>query len=99
MADEFAALGAIVPDHAIAEEDVFEIWDINVALFELFTRLETQWHMMAITGLAGGTVIRTGLDYAAALMLMELAGIAKDEFPLLQEMETAALAAWSEARR
>lgn len=52
------------PDHAL--------WRCNVAAFEAFLTMTTQWNMIAR---ADGPVIAVGLNYAGARAALDLAGI------------------------
>lgn len=72
------------------------LWPCNVAAFNTWQRVQTQWRENAMGE-------RTGLDYASvASYLREVPAIkARDRaelFGFLQAMELAALAAWAEKR-
>lgn len=99
IAAEFAELGVTVAAEDLDEEDVFEIWDINVKAFEVFRSLDTQWHCVAIAGIGAARLIRTGLDYAGVDIVMRNFGLPRDQFPLIQAMELAALDAFAEAEQ
>lgn len=93
IAAEFAEMGVAIPAELVEEEDVFEIWDINVAVFEAFRALDTQWHF--ISGFGGA--MRTGLNYAGVDLVMRSRAIGLDQLALIQTMESAALDAYREA--
>ncbi len=95
-AREFAELGYALPAEVMDEEDVVEIWDIDVAVFEAFQAMDTQWRMVGLGGLGGG-VIRTGLDYAGVEVVMRMHDLQPADFGLIQAMETGALEAYCEA--
>ena len=77
-----------------ALEDEFWLWPANVAVFNLWLAIQTQWHV----GMNG----RTGLDYASVEACMRLHQVRKKEqremFVGLQAMEQAALDEWSKKR-
>ncbi|MBJ3783418.1 DUF1799 domain-containing protein [Devosia sediminis] len=98
-AAEFAELGVTVEPDEVDEEDVFEIWDINVGAFEVFRALDSQWHCIAVGGLSSAKIIRTGLDYPGVDIVMRNHGLPPEQFSLIQAMEMAALSAFAEADR
>lgn len=83
---------------ATATMNVFEIDEECLDAVRLFLACGTQWRMTAVSGLGGGAVFRTGLDYpavqstAAALSIQWNADTLSD----LQEIEQAALSAWTD---
>lgn len=93
IATEFATMGVSIPAELVEEEEVFEIWDINVALFQAFEALDTQWRFIA----GFGAAIRTGLDYAGVEIVLRSRGLELDQLALIQTMESAALEAYHEA--
>lgn len=97
-AKEFAELGYALPAEAMDQEDVVEIWDINVAAFNAFQAMDTQWRLVGLGGLGGGA-IRTGLDYAGVEVVMRMRELPASDFALIQAMETGALEAYGEARQ
>lgn len=97
IAADFAELGVMLTDEEMDEEDVFEIWDINVAAFEVFRALDTQWHCVALSTMSAARLVRTGLDYTAVEIVMRRQGLPDDQFALIQAMEQAALDAYTEA--
>jgi hypothetical protein len=95
--DFWSALG-IPPelrDGIVQSSAVTEIWPENLAPFEVFSAMQTQWR----TGMAGPT----GLDYAALPVVMDLQHIATkdrpDVFGALQVMESEALKTFSEQQK
>ena len=88
-----AAIGLRL-ESSLAPEEEFYLWPENVATFNLWLSLQTQW----ITGMNG----RTGLNYAGVEVCMRLHQVRKKEqremFVGLQAMEHAALDEWSKKR-
>jgi len=88
-ADITAALAAREPD----PEPAVEIWPEHLEVFGIFCALETQWRTAA-----GLVVMKTGLDYLAAIALMREHAIPrKRRVELLEElhdMELGAIGAW-----
>jgi hypothetical protein len=98
MADEFASLGVNVPAEVVEiEEPTFEVWEENVDSLNAFFAVETQWRVLAIAGLGGGAVIRTGLDYAAVDTVLRRRRLGNGVFEDILVMEQATLSAWNEA--
>lgn len=98
MADEFAELGAVVPADVVQTDEAgCSIWEENVISLNAFIALETQWRRLAIVGLGGGAIVRTGLDYAAVDVLMRRRGIDDAVFDDVMVMEQAALHTWNAA--
>lgn len=83
--EQMASWGLCASD--FAESDGIELWPDTVQAFGVFSRLNTQWRV----GVGG----RTGLDYAAVPITLELLGIERAEWPALfddlRHMERAAL--------
>lgn len=75
---------------------VVYLWPQNIPAWNLWMRVQTQWHCAGMDGR------RTGLDYAGVQACMGLAGIPRklraEVFALLQAMEGAALDEWARAR-
>jgi len=78
----------------IAASAVTEIWPENLAAFEAFSSMLTQWR----TGMAGPT----GLDYAALPAVLDLLeapqASRRQVFEDIRAMEAAALAVFSERK-
>lgn len=97
----FAELGVTVQPRA-ENEDVFELWDINTGVLDLFLAVQSQWKCVAVTSSIGGSIVWVGLDYAGVDVFMRRARVTDDDgelFAGLLEMESAALAAFSETAR
>ncbi|MFM2042124.1 MAG: hypothetical protein RLY86_700 [Pseudomonadota bacterium] len=79
-----------------AEERVVWVWPENWAVFRLFVALSTQWRWFGISGLGGGVVRRTGLDYAAVPALAQAFGVSLTEetWTKLRLCEGAAMEVW-----
>lgn len=99
IAAEFAEWGVTIDPEDMDEVEVFEIWDINVAAFNVFQALDTQWRTIVVAGMAEARLHRTGLDYPGVEVVMRAMGLPFDQFPLIQAMEEAALAAYAEVGR
>lgn len=73
----------------------FLVWEENWQAVTIFMAVQTQWRTAALGGLAGGLIFM-GLDYAAALAVIDLYGIIGDDrkrvFDDLRIMEDAAMA-------
>lgn len=93
VAAEFKMLGvanaAGVMGEKPQEDDGFELWQENAAVFNAFTCLSTQWRMLA--GMAG--VAYQGLDYQAIPTVLRMLSLPElpDTFNDLRAMELAAL--------
>ncbi len=74
---------------------VTPLWQDNVASFEIFVALQTQWRI----GMGGPT----GLDYAAVPVVMELQQVAPDDrrriFDDVRVMEAEALRVFADGRQ
>lgn len=80
------------------ESEVFEVWDINAPVLDLFLAAQGSWRVLA-TGFAAPVWL--GLDLTAVDVLMRRGGIEDENgeiFAGLQIMEGAAIAAFAEAR-
>ncbi len=90
IADALAAIG-LRAESGMAAEEEFYLWPDNVAAFNLWLSIQTQW----VIGMNG----RTGLDYPGVEVCMRLHQVHKKEqremFVGLQAMEHAALDEWS----
>ena len=90
IATALAAIGLQMESTPAAEEE-FHLWPENVATFNLWLAVQTQWRV----GMNG----RTGLDYSAVDVCMRLHQVRKKEqremFVGLQAMEQATLDEWS----
>lgn len=95
MVRQFAELGVSVAEEELDSEDVVEIWDIDAPAFHAFQAMDTQWRLVPIGGLAGG-LVRAGLDYAGAAVVMQKRGLPDADFELIQAMEEGALTAYRE---
>lgn len=103
--DELRLLGAGEPDLAPLEERAAEnrggigVWPENWPVIVAFVAVSTQWRTVWLGGLEGGTLMRTGLDYAGVRAALGMLGLkaTPELFGGLQVMERAALEAWSEA--
>ncbi|MDP3651047.1 MAG: DUF1799 domain-containing protein [Rhodoferax sp.] len=76
--------------------DKCHLWPCNVAAFNVWQRLQTQWRESAMGG-------RTGLDYASVTgYLRDVLGIKPKErialFGCIQAMEIAALEEWAKQK-
>lgn len=94
----FAAFGVTVKPR-IVSDDVFEIWDTNWDALQLFLLVGTQWRILAVAGMGGGSVIRLGLDYSGVDVVMRRRRILDENgqlFADLQVMEHAATEAFGE---
>lgn len=73
------------------EDDEYEVWPENWPAFNLFCRLQTQWHYAS--GGMGATA--TGLNYLVLLALMDRMNLDADEhdqlFSDVQTLERTAL--------
>lgn len=99
MAAEFADLGVKV-EATEDEEEVFEIWDINAAVFEAFLALETQWRIVPLVGIGFARLVHTGLDYGAVDIVLRRHGLDnRSAFDDIRSMEQAVLDAHAEAAR
>jgi hypothetical protein len=81
---------------------VFELWDINAGVLDLFLAVQSQWKCVAVASSIGGAILWLGLDYAGVDVFMRRGRIADEDgelFADLLEMEGAALAAFSETAR
>lgn len=97
----FAALGVTIQARAESEE-VFELWDINADVLELFLAVQSQWRCVAVASSIGGAILWLGLDYAGVDAFMRRSHSDDEDgelFAGLQVMEGAALAAFSEVSR
>ncbi len=84
-------------DEAAPQEDKCYLWPCNVATFDIWQRLQSQWRVGGIGG------ERTGLDYAGVISyLREVAHVRNKDLPEvfggLQAMELAALEVWASQR-
>lgn len=103
--DELRRLGAGEQDLAPLEKRAAEgrdgigVWPENWPVIVAFVAVATQWRVVWLGGLEGGTLMRTGLDYAGVRAALDMLGLkaTPDLFGGLQVMEKAALEAWSEA--
>jgi hypothetical protein len=95
MDEAAAALGLEVQataDTDLQKDPLCYLWPCNVATFNVWQRIQTQWR----EGMNG----RTGLDYAGVLGFMKT-GLGmkpralQEMFSVLQSMESAVLAQWN----
>lgn len=95
---DFAALGVAIATDQVDDEDVIQVWDINGAVFEAFMGLETQWRVVGLAGFGFARLVKTGLDYCAAEMVLRRHGLADHPtaFDDLRVMEQASLDAWGD---
>ncbi len=89
--ESVAGFGLVIQDHAEVKLDEFYLWPENVATFNLWGEIQTQWHV------SDGQ--RTGLIYEGVMICLKLcSSIRKRErsevFRLLQAMECASLNEW-----
>lgn len=75
-------------------DEAFAVWHVNWDSVTMFLRCDTQWNVIAT--MAG--FIWIGLKYEGVKALFDLLDVQKEVFLDLQEMERAALTAFSEAR-
>lgn len=75
-------------------DEAFAVWHVNWDSVTMFLRCETQWDVIAT--MAG--FIWNGLKYEGVKALFDLLDVQKEVFLDLQEMERAALTAFSEGR-
>lgn len=68
-------------------ENAFEVWVINMAVFNAFWKCRTQWNMAPTK--AG--IVWGGLKYEAVLPVLSMIGAGPEVFADVQVMETAAL--------
>ena len=61
--------------------------------------LDTQWRMLVVPIGTGVRLVRTGLDYVAADLMLRQLGLPEGTFADLQAMESAALEAYAEMVR
>jgi hypothetical protein len=91
--DAFAAFG-LVPEADLQVEEEFHLWPENVAVFNLWLSIQTQWHSDSGT--------RTGLDYPGVEICIRNMAVPKNErqrhFAAIQAMERAALDEWAQHR-
>lgn len=75
------------------------VWPENWPVFQLFCGLSTQWRWFGISGLGGGVVRRTGLDYAAVPVLATGYGVklTAETWTKLQLCERAAIEVWDQS--
>lgn len=68
------------------------VWPENVTIVQAFLLASTQWRTASVGGPAGSRVFWVGLDYSAARVAIETAGLILDApvFAGLQVMEMAA---------
>ncbi|MBN9335623.1 DUF1799 domain-containing protein [Devosia sp.] len=92
MAGQFAEMGVSIPPEALEDEEMVELWDINELAFRVFQALDTQWHFVS----GFNWMRRTGLNYPGVVVVMQAFDMAMSDFPLIQAMEEAALAAFDE---
>ena len=82
-------------DGIVATSAVTPIWPDNLAPFEVFAALQTQWRV----GMGGPT----GLDYAAVPVVMEMQEVAPGDrrrvFEDLRVMEAEALRVFADGRK
>lgn len=75
-------------------EDVIEVWDIYWPLLEVFLALETQWQLVvAGGGLTAAKPIWTGINYAAADVVIRRHGFADDDREVLEGLKVMEVAA------
>ncbi len=79
-----------------AEERVVWVWEANWPVFRLFTALSTQWRWFGVSGLGGGLIRRTGLDYGAVPPVAAGLEVTMDAeaWRLLGMAEAAAMEVW-----
>jgi hypothetical protein len=95
IAEALAAVGLCLEDAAdVMAEDEFYLWPENVAVFNFWMLVQTQW--MSDSG------VRTGLNHASVEADMRMAGVKKkhraEYFRLVVAMECGALDEWSKQR-
>lgn len=94
---DFLKMGVELPPNEEDDEDMFEVWDVNAAVFSAFAALDTQWRIVPVVGLESARLIHTGLDYAAVDIVLRRRGLDSDSaFADIQVMEAAVLAAREE---
>lgn len=79
---------------------MFDLWDINAGVLELFLGVQSQWRCIAVAGMGGGAMIWLGLDYAGVDAFMRRARIDDADgelFTGLVAMEAAAMQAFAGA--
>lgn len=87
--------GLVIEGPAEVALDEFYLWPENVAVFNLWCTVQTQWHV------SDGQ--RTGLKYDGVMLCLAMCDYVKkrdraEVFALLQAMECAALNEWSKKR-
>ena len=61
----------------MAEPEVeFALWADHEAAWEAWAAVATQWRVVAVGGIEGGTLVWLGLDYGSARAALDLAGLA-----------------------
>jgi hypothetical protein len=88
----FAAFGLVLaPDTQLDLEEDFFLWPENVAAFNLWLEVQTQWHT--------DNGVRTGLNYPGVDICIRYMAAPKKEkpwyFAAIKAMERAALDEWS----
>ena len=83
-----AEIAAAFPDEAPGEDDAFELWPDNAAVFDLFCSLATRWDILA----GFGFIRYVGLQYGEAEVLMRARRL-KDRAALFADLHLMELAA------
>lgn len=96
------AFGLVIEEGLLLEEDFF-LWPENVAAFNFWLSVQTQWKWTSVPAGMGGTrAWRTGLDYQGVdVCLRYLDAKKKDKrwyFGAVRAMERAALDEWAKER-
>lgn len=94
--EALAAFGLVAVDPVVAAEETFVLWPENVAAFNFWRAVQTQWRRDGM-GYPGG------LDYAGVRTCMALRGVRKKDraelFEGVQAMEQATLTAWDKQKK
>lgn len=100
MRADFELMNVTIPEQESETDTVVEIWEENWKVFDVFLALETQWRVAVVGGaMTADRVIRTGIDYIAADVIVRRFGYADDDrkvFDDLKVMEFAAISADNE---
>lgn len=76
--DDAAVLGVILPEE-VSQPDLFEVWEENWPVLELFLKLQTQWRV-GMNGLIG-------MDYCAVAWVLKLMTPEDQHLSLLEDLQ------------
>jgi hypothetical protein len=95
--EAIAGFGLVIEGPAEVAQDTFYLWPENVAIFNLWGEIQTQWYISDNQ--------RTGLKYEGVMVCINMCSAVNtnkrdrvEVFKLLQAMESAALNEWSKKR-